>query len=157
ANDAVSANDSATKTGAVTRDANLSITKTAASDPVSAGNNETYTITVHNNGPSNAGSFSAADVLPAGTSFVSATNGATYDAGTNTVGFGGASLANGAEAAFNLTVAVSAAYVPGNLANTAGVSSANDAVSANDSATKTVAVTRDADLSITKTAATDPV
>src|SRR5438874_1053498 len=107
------------------------MTKTAARDPVSAGNNETYTITVHNNGPSNAGSFSASDVLPAGTSFVSATNVATYYAGTNTVGFYTLSLHDALPISFNLTVAVSAAYVPGNLANTAGVSSANDAVSAN--------------------------
>src|SRR2546430_757484 len=88
---------------------------------------------------------------------MSATNGATYDAGTNAVGFGGASLANGAEAAFILSGRVRHACVACDWSSAVCASELNDAVSANDSATKTVAVTRDADLSITKTAASDPV
>ena len=49
------------------------------------GTNTTYTITVTNNGPSTVTGATVSDLLPAGTTFVSATNGATYDAGTNTV------------------------------------------------------------------------
>ena len=46
------------------------------------------------------------DVLPAGVTFVSATDGATYDAGTNTVHFTTGTLAPGATASFQLTVAI---------------------------------------------------
>ena len=49
------------------------------------GTNTTYTITVTNNGPSTVTGATVSDVLPRGVTFVSATGGATYDAGTNTV------------------------------------------------------------------------
>src|SRR5256714_11008975 len=87
--------------------------------------------------PSTPLSRSAADVLPAGTSFVSVTNGATYDAGTNTVGFGGASLGSGEHTALHQTLAHSVCHLLLEKSNNTSVSSAQYAVSANDSATQT--------------------
>ncbi len=49
----------------------LSVTKTDSPDPVAAGANLTYTITVQNLGPSTAPNVSLSDTLPAGTTFVS--------------------------------------------------------------------------------------
>src|SRR5438093_1338144 len=65
--------------------ANLSITKSDSPDPVTAGNNLTYTITVDNAGASDALTVAVSDPLPAGTSFVSASDSGVYSAGTNTV------------------------------------------------------------------------
>src|SRR5260370_632429 len=50
--------------------ADLSITKTAPATVV-AGNQLTYTITVTNNGPSNATNVIVTDTLPAGVNFLS--------------------------------------------------------------------------------------
>src|SRR5207249_4674084 len=78
-----SANNSATQTTGVITKADMAITKADSVDPVTAGNNLTYTIVVTNNGgPSVARSVTVADPLPAGTSFVSADHGGTNTAGT---------------------------------------------------------------------------
>jgi uncharacterized repeat protein (TIGR01451 family) len=51
--------------------ADLSITKTDSPDPVTTGNDLTYTVTVTNNGPDTATSVTVTDNLPAETTFVS--------------------------------------------------------------------------------------
>src|SRR5437870_4792181 len=51
--------------------ADLSVTKEDSPDPVNAGSNLTYTITVSNNGPDAAANASWSDTLPPGTTFVS--------------------------------------------------------------------------------------
>ena len=53
--------------------ADLALTKTGTPNPVLAGNNLTYTITVTNNGPATAANVSMKDTFPASTSFVSVT------------------------------------------------------------------------------------
>src|SRR6266446_10214499 len=50
--------------------ADLSVSKIDSPDPVNAGSNLTYTITVNNNGPDAAANASWSDTLPAGTTFV---------------------------------------------------------------------------------------
>ncbi|MBI3459898.1 DUF11 domain-containing protein, partial [Candidatus Acetothermia bacterium] len=50
----------------------LAVTKTDSPDPVIAGNNLTYTLTVTNNGPDNAGGVTVTDTLPGGVTFISA-------------------------------------------------------------------------------------
>ena len=50
--------------------ADLSITKSATPNPVVAGQNVTYTVTVANAGPSDAAGVNVTDFLPAGVSFV---------------------------------------------------------------------------------------
>src|SRR2546428_10417885 len=51
--------------------ADLSVTKVDSPDPVNAGSNLTYTITVTNNGPDAAANASWSDTLPAGATIVS--------------------------------------------------------------------------------------
>src|SRR5207237_7364968 len=65
-------NNSDTETTLVATSADLSVTKTDAPDPVTAGTNLTYTITVSNAGSSDAQGVSLTDAVPAGTTFVSA-------------------------------------------------------------------------------------
>ena len=70
------ANNSATATTTVNQPAthaDLSITKGDAPDPVTAGQQLTYTLTVANGGPDAAAAVAVSDPLPAGVSFVSAT------------------------------------------------------------------------------------
>ena len=62
---------SPTPTPTSIRIADLSITKTAAPNPVAVGQNLTYTLTVHNAGPNFANPVSVHDTLPAGVTFVS--------------------------------------------------------------------------------------
>src|SRR4029078_12995809 len=97
-----------------------SITKTDAKASEVPGTDVTYLITVTNNGPSTVTGATASDVLPAGTTFVSATGGATYNAGTNTVTFTSGTLASGASTSFQLTLAISPTLT-GSLSNTATV------------------------------------
>ena len=52
--------------------ADLAVTKTRSpSGAITAGTNVTYTVTVKNNGPADAGNVTLADTLPAGIGFVS--------------------------------------------------------------------------------------
>jgi uncharacterized repeat protein (TIGR01451 family) len=56
-------------------DANLTLTKTDSPDPVTAGDDLTYTLTVGNSGPSTAVDVVVTDTIPAQTTFVSAVGG----------------------------------------------------------------------------------
>ena len=79
------------------------------------GNQATYSITVFNNGAGVASTVVLRDPLPAGASFVSATGGGTFAAGTVTWNLG--SIANGASTSVQVTIqfATPATYV--NVAN----------------------------------------
>src|SRR5207245_1110444 len=100
-------NNSSTDTDQLTPEADLSITKDDGMTTAVPGTNDTYTVTVTNSGPSTVTGATVSDVLPAGATFVSATNGATYDAGTNTVSFTTSTLASGHQTSFLLTLAIS--------------------------------------------------
>ena len=69
--DPVSGNNSDTETTTVTPRADLSLTKVESSDPVIAGTNLTYTLTVSNLGPSNALSLVVTDTLPTNVTYQS--------------------------------------------------------------------------------------
>src|SRR5205807_7857286 len=71
--------------GVATLPADLSITKTDSQDPVTEGNNLTYTITVTDNGPNNATNVTVTDTLPANVTFVSATPAQGSCSGTSTI------------------------------------------------------------------------
>ncbi len=95
--------------------ADLALTKTDAPDPVLVGGNLTYTLTVTNNGPSDAAGVTLADTLPSGVSFVSAGAGCTDVFGTVTCTIG--ALANGANQV--RTIVVSPTVANPTLSNTA--------------------------------------
>jgi len=136
-----------------TPQADLSITKSDGVTSAVPGTSTTYTITVTNSGPSTITGAQVSDVLPAGATFVSATNGASYDAGANTVHFTTGTLVTGGTASFQLTLALDPSLT-GSFSNTATVSppsGVTDPIPGNDSSTDTDTLTPRADLSITKT------
>lgn len=73
--DPTNANNRMSVNTIVSSSADLGITKTAAPEPVIAGNLLTYTITVTNGGPSTAQNVAISDPLTAGTTFVSGKDG----------------------------------------------------------------------------------
>ncbi len=118
--------------------ADLAIAKSASPDPVLAGADLVYSLTVTNLGPDVASGVTITDPLPAAVTFVSASAGCDETAGLVTCNVG--DLADGGSATVSITVTVDVTYL-GELANTAGVS-ANEAdpVTENNSATTTVTV-----------------
>lgn len=100
----------------------LSITKTDSPDPVFAGDNLTYELTVTNNGPRDATGVIVTDTLPAEVTFVSATSSpgsCTQTGGVVTCDIG--DLANGASATVTITVTVDPTTPTGIITNTATV------------------------------------
>src|SRR6266700_1574860 len=121
--------------------ADLAVTKTDLPDPVTVGNNLTYTVTVTNNGPDTATSVTVTDNLPAETTFVSCSStggGVCSGSGNNrTVTF--ASLASGGSEAITFVASVNCSVADGTvISNTATViSSIPDPNSNNNSMTAT--------------------
>jgi uncharacterized repeat protein (TIGR01451 family) len=121
--------------------ADLSVTKADSPDPVTVGNNLTYTITVTNNGPDPAQSVTVTDNLPAETTFVSCSStggGVCGGSGNNrTVTF--ASLASGESETITFVATVNCSVVDSTvISNTATVSSSTpDPNTTNNSATAT--------------------
>jgi uncharacterized repeat protein (TIGR01451 family) len=146
-------NNSASDSDTLTSEADLAITKTdSGGGSAVPGTNITYSISVANNGPSTVSGATVSDVLPAGTTFVSATNGATYDSGTNTVKYTTGTVASGGTTSFQLTLAISSG-ITGTLSNTATVSppvGVTDPTPGNNSATDTDSLTPQVGLSVTK-------
>jgi uncharacterized repeat protein (TIGR01451 family) len=119
---------------------NLSISKTAALNPASAGANQTYTITVINSGPSLATNVPVTDVLPVGLTPVSATvAGGTCSFSGYTMNCTLASLPSTASQAITLVVSVDATAPP-SLTNTATVNYSADSTPLNNSASVTTPV-----------------
>src|SRR6202011_4465080 len=77
------ANDSASDSTTIVSVADVAVAKIASSGTVTVGSNVTFTITVTNNGPSNATGVQIPDLLRAGLAYVSATpSQGTYTTGT---------------------------------------------------------------------------
>jgi uncharacterized repeat protein (TIGR01451 family)/CSLREA domain-containing protein len=113
--------------------ADLSITKTASAPLAFGGQNITYTLLVANAGPAAATSVVVTDVLPPGTTFVSATPAGSCT-GTTTITCSVATLNSGASTTF--TIVVKAPTAGGSVSNTATVTSAlTDPNPANNSST----------------------
>ena len=112
--------------------ADLAITKTDSPDPVLAGGMLTYTISVTNNGTSNATAVSVNDVIPAGTTYATSTATlGSYTAPVWTVG----NMASGTWATLTLVVSVNPGTNFG-LSNTATVTaSTSDPNIVNNTAT----------------------
>jgi uncharacterized repeat protein (TIGR01451 family) len=134
--------------------ADLSLTMTDAPDPILAGSNLTYHITVSNAGPDPGSGVTVTDALPAGATFVSASASQGPCSSTTTVTCFLGSIASGAGATVDIVVK---AAQEGILANTATVSgNVADPNGANNSATATTTVNPAADLSLTVTDSPDP-
>ena len=143
-------NNAATDTDTVSSAADLAITKTDLPDPVVAGNNVTYTLTITNNGPSDAAGVVATDTLPGSVIFVSAIpsqGSCAQAAGVVTCPLG--TIANGGTATITIVVTTT---IDGLITDTAVVSASTfDPVPANNTASQSTTVTASADLAITKT------
>ena len=146
--DPVPGNDTATSSTPVSARADLSITKTGAASIV-AGTNLVYTVTVTNNGVSDAAAVSVADPAPSGLVLVSNAGDCTTDYPCSL-----GTIAAGATRTITTTYSVPSSYAgPDPIVNTATVSSpTSDPVAGNNSSTTSTSVTVRADLAITKTA-----
>jgi uncharacterized repeat protein (TIGR01451 family) len=137
--------------------ADLSVVKNGTHNPVTAGNQLTYTITATNAGPSTAQNVLLTDTLPAGTTFVSGVdgNGATVCTlvQSDTVVCALGSLAPGQSKSVFLTVRVSPSVPTGTvLTNTVTVSSTTpDPNLGNNTANRQTDVVTSADLWLDKT------
>ncbi|MEQ1528491.1 MAG: IPT/TIG domain-containing protein [Methylococcales bacterium] len=138
--------------------ADVGIAVSSAPDPVIAGAQLTYTITVTNNGPDPVSQVKITDNLPSTVNFVSTSSGCTQSALAVTCDV--ASLASGVQAVFNITVIPTEV---GALSNTASaVGAETDPQANNNSATNAATVVAAAtaektDLEITQTVNTAAV
>ncbi len=149
------ANNTATEDTTVTPAADLEITKTDDPDPVAAEGTLAYTVTVTNNGPSDASGVTVTDTLPGGTTFVSASAGCVHNAGVVSCNIG--NLANGAGA--QVTITVTAPAEGGTITNSATVTGdQGDPNTANNTDTEDTTVNPpQADLTVSKGDSPDPV
>jgi uncharacterized repeat protein (TIGR01451 family) len=144
--------------------ADLVVTMSAVPNPVQAGNQITYTVTVHNNGPAATSSVTLTDTIPTHTTFVSlAQTGTAWvcPAPGAAVSCTIASLPSGATTTFTLIVTVTAGTASGTvITNTASTSTSTpDPNPSSNSATTnvTVASAGQYDLSVTSSASPNPV
>jgi uncharacterized repeat protein (TIGR01451 family) len=149
-NDSVPGNNLATATTTVAASADLTVVVVDAPDPVIVGHDIAYTVTVMSNGPSQASSVTVTDVVPANTTFVSASvvTGSGWTTSTPAVGAAGnvvfskASVATAETAVFQVVVRVGATTAGGTaITNTATIASAAaDPAPGNNSAAATTTV-----------------
>src|ERR1700737_4505239 len=135
-NEVNTANDSASDSTAITSQADIGVAKNGSSRARPVGSNVTFTITVTDNGPSNASGVVVLDQLPAGLTYVSSVpSQGTYTSGTGVWTIG--AVASGASVTLALTATVTAT---GSLTNTATKTAENEAdpVAANTSASVTI-------------------
>jgi len=135
--DGTPGNNSSTANTNVTTIANLAITKTPSPGPFGTSSPITYTIVVSNAGPGAAANVVVTDILPAGTTFTSATPTQGSCSGTTTVTCNLGTIANAGSATVSLTVTLPATAGP--VSNTATVAtSSTDPNPANNTATSTI-------------------
>jgi uncharacterized repeat protein (TIGR01451 family) len=116
--------------------ADIAITKTVTNATPAVGNNVTFTVTAHNNGPNPTTALQVTDLLPAGLSFVSANQSqGTYNQGTGVWDIG--VLASGATVTLLITATVTGTTPAVNTASRSS-SSPIDPNPANDSRSATV-------------------
>jgi uncharacterized repeat protein (TIGR01451 family) len=156
------ANNSATVTIGVASatQADLSVTNAGAPNPVSAGQNLTFSQTVANGGPASASTIVLTETVPANTTFVSLAGPAGWACtAVSPYTCSITTLAANATASFTFVVKVNTTAASGStITDTASVASAtSDPNSGNNSATATVGVADSADLSITDAASPIPV
>ncbi len=137
----------------------IAIVKTNAPDPVLAGTDLTYTLTVTNNGPANSGAVSFTDPLPSGVTYSSFSGaGWSCSATANTVHCTSPALPVGDSSTVTLTTQVDTAVPDGTtLTNTATLdTNPDDSNPENNTSTSTTHVQALADLAIVKSVSVDP-
>lgn len=148
-----------TVTTTVIEQEQLVIIKTDTPDPVVAGENLSYVIFILNNGPSQADNVVVSDNIPAGTTFVSATQNTGPGFVLNTPPVGGTGLVTatrptfdaGAAASFTIVVKVDPSTADGTIIDNTAVLTATSPFSSHESSTQTLVITS-ADLAIQKLA-----
>jgi uncharacterized repeat protein (TIGR01451 family) len=131
------------------RAADLSIVKSSTPTVATPGTNQSYTLTVKNNGPDTAQAVRVSDALPAGVAFVSASPECSLVGAT--VACALPSMASGETRTFTVQTKV-ASSLSSRLTNTATVASDTpDPDPANNTSTVVVPIEGKSDLSITKT------
>jgi len=139
-------------------DPDLEVTKSASSDPVTAGEGLTYTLVITNHGPYSGTGVLVTDTLPTGVTFITATasqgdcneSGGTVTCTLNT-------LVVSDTATVTAVVTVNSS-TRGTLTNIAEVSAnESDDTLANNTYTETTTVNAESDLSLTKIGDSDPV
>ena len=158
--DPISGNNIGSGSVLVNASADVAITKTATQ--AVPGTNITFTLSTTNNGPSTAQAVQVSDPLPAGFTFVSvsgATGCTTPAVGANgTVTCPLGDIPNDGSTHSIQIVALIPASFTGSITNTATASSPTpDPLPGNNSASFAVSATPSADLSIQKTATTNPL
>lgn len=146
-NDPILTDNSSTVTPVPIPQANLAIVKTADNSTPVVGDNVIFTLTVTNNGPSDATGVKATDILPSGYTYVSDNGSGAYvqPSGLWTIG----NLSNGSSKSLRITVTVNAT---GSYANTASVvGDQNDPIPGNNTSTNTPIPVPQCDLEIVKT------
>lgn len=137
--------------------ADLSVALADDVDPVLAGNNLTYTIMVTNNGPSDTADLTVVDTLPAGVTFVSASDSGDGTSVPGQVTWTLGALTAGTSQSLTVTVTVDSSTTA-NLNSSVTVSSTTaDPDASNNTAAEATTVDTQIDLSVTKTDAVDPV
>jgi len=134
--------------------ANLAVSASASPNPAIVGETLTYTVTVANLGPSNAASVVLSDTIPANSSFVSASGGASFAAGVVTANLG--TINSGASASVTINVTPTSAGPTTNRA-TVSAGSADLDLSNNTVTTVVTANNPVADLAVLVTAAPQTV
>ncbi len=141
--DPVTANNTATDTDTLTPQADLAVTVSASASSLTAGSVLSYTVTVTNAGPSNAGSLVLTDVLPAGVSYQSQTQLSgptlTLSHNGNTVSDTASVLAAGASAV--VQIGTLAKVVPTVTNDVTVTGSASDPNSGNNAASVSTTIT----------------
>ena len=158
--DSATGNNTDTETTTVTTSANLGVTLTDTPDPVNAGANLTYNVTVSNAGPSDAVGVVFTNTLPANVAYLSYT-GAGWTCTLNGVQLRcmrAANLPSGANETVVVVSRVNSNLTGGSLSGSVLVrSSTSDTALGNNTASTTTAVRTSADLSVSKTDTVDPI
>ena len=149
------ANDSDTES--TTLGNGLSLVKSDAPDPVTAGNNVTYTLIVTNDGATTSTSVVLTDTLPSGVGLVSATSTQGTCAGTSTITCNLGGIGSGSSVTVTIVVSV-VLTTPCPMVNAASVAASEpDPDPSDNTATTNTTVLSCADLAVDKSDSPDPV
>ncbi|MEG1703138.1 MAG: DUF3794 domain-containing protein, partial [Niameybacter sp.] len=151
------ANNTATATGPVTGSADLAIVKTVSPSPVVPGKQATYTLTVTNNGPSDAQNVTVTDSIPSAMTSpqYSTDNGVTWAPWTGSLNVG--TVVSSAQVIILIRGIINSNVVS-NVANTATVTSPTpDPIPSNNTSVISTPAAPSADISVTKVASPSPI